>query len=357
MKRSKPTPLAGSTSKPRRESSRLRPASTSQQQQEPSPSSFVRIDTLSVADLRKYAHVVTVKNEEYKQRLKLANEMFVRLQEAYQRLKLKTEDMPKEVEEAVVVDPKRHQPAGNAAARQGKRKCSEDSNYDSVRRSTRKRPGRPTTRLAPDSRATPQSCLTASQLTEGLLDLPTNLQLATLAGEDDNREDEFRKENTGELSVDDTPGTEATPRKASTVRKRLMNILTSPVWETIEKKKKHQKNVHLGYEHVPAPEEPIKGLKLFGVAEPQLDEDKAFKYMEVVRKQDERAKLPAGFCPDCARFYRVYAEHGNFEEANAMAQRMCGHTIHQQTSRHRRKWEPPESPEDYWHVRPPEPHS
>ena len=365
MKKSKPTPLAASTSKPRRESSsRLRPASTSkqQQQQQPSSSSLVRIDTLSVAELRKYAHMVTVKNEEYKQRLKVAHEMYVMLQDAYQRLKQKKQKIPEAVEaveeeEGVVTAPGWQPAAGNVGAKQG-RKSTEETKSMPVRRSARKLQSCPPTRPAPGSQDTLRSGVTASQLTEGLLALPGNLQLATLTGEDDvSAGGEAKKENTGDVSVDDTPGTEATPREASNVRKRLMNLVTSPAWETIQKKKKHQMHEHLGYERIPVPEEPIKGLNLFGDAEPQLDEDKAFKYMKVVRKQDERAKLPAGFCADCARFYRVYAKHGNFEEANAMAQRMCGHTIHQQTSRHRQKWQAPDSPEDFWHVRPPEPHS
>lgn len=303
---------------------------------------------MSVAELRKYAHILTVKNEEYKQRLKAAQDMYSRLQGAYQRLKQDVQKKPNEAGEegAVLVDPKRPPPAHTAAAKQVRRKSVEDAKSESVGP------------WAPDVQETPQSGVTASQLTDGPLDIPNNLQLATLTGEDGNSDEgRAREENTGELSVYETPAAEATPRKASTSRKRLKNQVKSPVWETIEKKKKHQGHVHLGYEPIPAPEEPIKGLNLFGNPEPQLDEDKAFKYMEVVRKQDERAKLPAGFCADCARFYRVYAKHGNFEEANAMAQRMCGHTIHQQTSRHRQKWQAPPSPEDFWHVRPPEPHS
>ena len=356
---------AASTSKPQREGpSRLRPTSSSKQQQ---PSSRVRIDTLTVSELRKYAHVVTVKNEEYKQRLKSAHEMFLKLQEAYQRLKrskktnqVNEEEVAVEEIEEVVVEHER-QTSGVTPLNRTNRdtKLASVEKSEAVRRSTRKRSAyQSRTRVGSGSLGTPPSAVTASHLTIDLPASPGDLQLAALTDEEplDEGEDESEKLNaTGEGSFH-TPaagGTEATPPEAIATRKRMK----SPAWETIQKKNKNRKHLHIGYERVPDPEDAVEGLKLFATSNPQLDEERAFKYLEVVRKQDERAKLPAGFCADCARFYRVYSKHGNFEEANAMAQRMCGHSVHQLTSRHRQRWQAPDSPEGYWHLKPPEPHS
>ena len=391
-----------SSSKPRPEgTSRIRRASGSgsklQSQQQPS-SSRVRIDALSVGELRKYAFEVTVKNEEYKQRLKSAHEMFVKLQDAYQRLKetkRKEIDVDVDVEEMAVVEKKARKlvPTSNEvplgacddtpspSTLMTKNTKEKDAHVEtkSMRKATSKTNGT-TPRRSPrkcgvgvqvtDSQETPKSAVTASQLPGDFIAFPENLKLAVLTDDDENNGENRTFDHTLNELVD-TPGPaknftndEETPQEAMTIRKQLINQMKSPAWETIQKKKKDQTHVHLGHEHVPAPEDPVKGLQLFGNrkgtvvgSKKQLDEDRAFKYMEVIRKQDERAKLPAGFCADCARFYRVYAKHGNFEEANAMAQRMCGHTVHAQTSRHRQKWQAPDSPDDFWHVRPPEPHT
>jgi hypothetical protein len=279
-------------------------------------SSRVKIGILSESELRQYAYEVTVKNEEYKQKLKVAHEMFVKLQDAYKRLKQATS--------------RKEERAGAIESSDAPRKCVQEL------------PEKPRKiEMVPDSQEkTPsKSNITASQLSGGI---PSNVQLAL-------------------LSEDETPGlvgcshnmigTE-TPKDTTVKRNRQNNFGKSPAWETIEKKKRLDK-LHLGHEIVPDPDDPVRGL----FPDRHIEEDRAFKYLEVVRKQDERAKLPAGFCAECARFYRIYAKHGDLEQANALARRMCGHTVHQETSRHRQKWQAPASPEDFWHLAPPEPHT
>ena len=346
----------------------------------------MRINALGVAELRKYAFEVTVKNEDLKHRLKSSNELYSKLHDAYQRLKERSKEI--EVEEAMVVEKKARRGDSNSKPKQvveGRRRgacddrpsssCgpSERARRDrapvhaanpSVRRSPRNHghpahPAHPATGVtsAPnvtDSQQTPRSAVTASQLPEGLVAWPQNFQLAALTdecdGRDNSRDDDDANDGK-DTNDDETPRNgrhtddEETPKDAVTVRKRL---LKSPAWETIQKKKKLENHVHMGYEHIPAPEDPVKRLELPGIsgmaprpgtgAGRQLDEQRAFKYLEVVRKQDERAKLPAGFCADCARFYRVYAQKGDLQEADALVKRLCGHTIHAQTSRHRQKW-------------------
>jgi len=419
---------SGSTSKPRQDSSRLKRTSGPQQP----ASSRVRINALGVAELRKYAFEVTVKNEDLKHRLKSSNELYSKLHDAYQRLKERSKEI--EVEEAMVVEKKVRRGDSNSKPKQiveeRRRGACDDrpssscgpserararrdrapvhAANPSVRRSPRNH-GHPVTGVpsAPnvtDSQQTPRSAVTASQLPEGLVAWPQNFQLAALTDECDGRDDSRNDDDANDgkdTNDDDTPRNgrhtddEETPKDAVTVRKRL---LKSPAWETIQKKKKLENHVHMGYEHIPAPEDPVKRLELPGIsgmaprpgtgAGRQLDEQRAFKYFEVVRKQDERAKLPAGFCADCARFYRVYAQNGDLQEADALVKRLCGHTIHAQTSRHRQKWygsfdpsflpsfrtsrglplsdpvptnpdcrQAPDSPEDFWHIRPPEPHT
>eukprot|EP00890_Picochlorum_soloecismus_P003850 jgi/Picsp_1/4466/NSC_06687-R1_protein len=75
-----------------------------------------------------------------------------------------------------------------------------------------------------------------------------------------------------------------------------------------------------------------------------------FKYMEVVRKQDERKKLPAGYCIDCVRFYTAYGKYGSLEKANEVAMRLCGHGVHDETSKHRSKYQAPPTPPDFWDI-------
>lgn len=75
-----------------------------------------------------------------------------------------------------------------------------------------------------------------------------------------------------------------------------------------------------------------------------------FKYMEVVRKQDERKTLPAGYCIDCIRFYNAYSKYESLEKANEVARRLCGHGIHDETSRHRSRYQAPPTPPDFWDI-------
>lgn len=120
----------------------------------------------------------------------------------------------------------------------------------------------------------------------------------------------------------------------------------SPKWKSIKKKPRPVDPPHLEPLDVPPPEH--VGARL---------EEVSFKYLEVIRKNDERAKLPAGYCTECARFYKAYAEHGDLAKANELVKRLCGHSIHEQTSRHRRRYETPSTPPEYWDIIPIEPHS
>lgn len=104
----------------------------------------------------------------------------------------------------------------------------------------------------------------------------------------------------------------------------------SPPWEVV-KRRKIVPDWHTGDEVVPDPE----GF------EPAASQ---YKYADPVRKQADRALLPAGYCAECARFYILLG-------------RPSADCHHAETSRHRRRWQAPESPPDFWHIRPPEPHS
>lgn len=107
----------------------------------------------------------------------------------------------------------------------------------------------------------------------------------------------------------------------------------SPPWEVV-KRRTHVPDWHTGSygdEVVPDPEG----------AEPA---ESQYKYADPVRKQADRALLPAGYCAECARFYTLLG-------------RPPADCHHAETSRHRRRWQAPESPPDFWHLAPPEPHS
>ncbi|RHZ19144.1 hypothetical protein DYB31_006462 [Aphanomyces astaci] len=62
----------------------------------------------------------------------------------------------------------------------------------------------------------------------------------------------------------------------------------------------------------------------------------AFKYIEVVRKRDERMALPGHACDECARYYAALGDEFDGDQF------AC--------SRHRAKWEPYATPEDFWRL-------
>ncbi|ETW02017.1 hypothetical protein H310_06534 [Aphanomyces invadans] len=61
-----------------------------------------------------------------------------------------------------------------------------------------------------------------------------------------------------------------------------------------------------------------------------------FKYIEVVRNRDARMALPGHACEECAQYYAALGDE--FE----------GHQF--ACSRHRAKWEPYATPEDFWRL-------
>lgn len=65
------------------------------------------------------------------------------------------------------------------------------------------------------------------------------------------------------------------------------------------------------------------------------------KYIEVVRKKDERAALPGHTCTECKRFYEVYERQGMINDDNREYFMQC-------CSRHKAKWAPAETPEGFW---------
>lgn len=65
------------------------------------------------------------------------------------------------------------------------------------------------------------------------------------------------------------------------------------------------------------------------------------KYIEVVRKKEERAALPGHTCSECKRFYEVYERQGMINDDNREYFLQC-------CSRHKAKWAPAETPEGFW---------
>eukprot|EP01025_Chloroclados_australasicus_P045057 TRINITY_DN4914_c0_g2_i3.p4 TRINITY_DN4914_c0_g2~~TRINITY_DN4914_c0_g2_i3.p4 ORF type:complete len:186 (+),score=32.20 TRINITY_DN4914_c0_g2_i3:123-680(+) len=93
-----------------------------------------------------------------------------------------------------------------------------------------------------------------------------------------------------------------------------------------------------------------------GKAECQADQVAASStkqmYQEVVRNKKERERLPAHDCADCKRFYAALASWNTI----AVDRPSCGHVskklskqeLQQIASRHRRKFDIPQTPEGYW---------
>jgi hypothetical protein len=281
--------------------------------------SLQNIDLLGSKELREYAKVITVQNERLKVKLKHAHETHVKIQEAYQRLKQENERLKQELEESIRLEEARVDDGFKEEQLHKNTKQIVDVQSESEEE-------------AGSLRKIEQTPVSETQLTASL---PSNMKLAHMTQESQSMEDG------GHL--------EQTPVNLN--RHAQGRNFKSPPWESIKRKPRHVTEMHrLDAVDVPAPEQ-------MGAPEEAIDHDRAFKYYEVIRKKDDRAKLPAGFCSDCARFYKAYAEHGDLAKANELVKRLCGHNIHQQTSRHRRKHEPPPTPPDYWDIQPLQPHS
>ena len=67
------------------------------------------------------------------------------------------------------------------------------------------------------------------------------------------------------------------------------------------------------------------------------------KCVEVVRKRDQRECLPGFACSECEGYYRELERQGLLESADrAEALKRC--------SRHKGRWEPPQTPEGFWEL-------
>lgn len=261
------------------------------------------IDSLPTKELRLYARVKTLENERLQFKLKHMREKYLsglkkieRLQRLKEELEAKLADISKPDTEPTLM------PLGT------------------------KQPGRgissPSVNAIENSERGPLEQTPVSQ-TQLSIPIPSNLKIVDW---------------TNDASQESI---EATPVNEPVVGKKWK----SPAWKSIKKKPRSENPQR---EHVDVPPPEHVGSRL---------EEVSFKYLEVIRKNDERAKLPAGYCIDCARFYQAYAEHGDLAKANELAKRLCGHTIHEQTSRHRRRYETPSTPPEYWDIVPIEPHS
>lgn len=70
-------------------------------------------------------------------------------------------------------------------------------------------------------------------------------------------------------------------------------------------------------------------------------ENQGFAFVEVVRNREERAALPAFDCAECARYY---AALGDAVSAEQIAEQK------QKCSRHRARYQPFETPDDFWRL-------
>lgn len=280
---------------------------------------LAQIDSMPTKELRQYARMMTRKCEDLQFRIKVLHEKRMaehrklgRVEEQKEELEAKLSALQKQEEqEEPTLQP--HSVANTFTKKMSSGTTPRSANLytDDVN-------------LAEPVTIQEQTPVSQTQLS---IRMPSDLKLADLPN------------NASQDTI------EATPVDQSAMSKKLK----SPAWESIKKKPRIRGARELAIEIPPAEQQ--------GNMHQELDHDQAFKYLEVIRKQDDRSKLPAGFCLDCARFYKAYAEHGDLATANELVKRLCGHTVHQQTSRHRRKYEIPSTPPEYWDIMPLEPHS
>ncbi|ETV67827.1 hypothetical protein H257_16063 [Aphanomyces astaci] len=114
--------------------------------------------------------------------------------------------------------------------------------------------------------------------------------------------------------------------KRSKLDQPLVSTITRPPSTTAAS----SKSSHV-LSHVP----PASSLHRDNV-NPSTKPPAAFKYIEVVRKRDERMALPGHACDECARYYAALGDEFDGDQF------AC--------SRHRAKWEPYATPEDFWRL-------
>lgn len=84
-----------------------------------------------------------------------------------------------------------------------------------------------------------------------------------------------------------------------------------------------------------------------------LADNYEYKYQQVVRRKDERERLPAFECESCRKFFEALETWGQPSEIGQVLS--CGHTVQlskealmQVGGRHRYRYKPPDTPRGYW---------
>lgn len=309
----------------------------------------VPLDQMSRQELKECAQVLSIKCERYKEQLRHARIKYQELQGAYQRLKTKNEALGRGLEDATLgmdrdvspMEKKEYQGrkvdqvrgSNNKSSRPTK-KARVDDDDDDVRTPNQKlQVGEGQSPNHPHGESDELHMLTPVSDTHLGGTIPSCLKVIVETEESQNTTQKDRRESSVIYLENREQGAK------------------SPPWKSVKK--------------MPPPARVSAAVENSGCLIPEqiqekkggFNEDRAFKYMEIIRKKDERQNLPAWFCPDCAKFYKVYSQYGDLDRANDMVKRLCGHSIHQETSRHRRKYDPPPSPPNYWDIQHLEPHT
>jgi hypothetical protein len=308
----------------------------------------VPLDQMSRQELKECAQVLAINCERYKEQLRQARKKYQDLQGAYQRLKNRSEALGKQLEDAALGE-NRYVPI----KKEQEEKVDQDRVGHSNSRPSRKKA------MENDDMQTPNQKL---QMGSGDDD---GARFSRKHGRDDSSELNTPVSIThlgGTIpsclkvvaETEESQNTSQKDRRESssvTFLEKKERGIKSPPWKSV-KKMPRPARASAAVESPPClvPEQLQEKKGAF-------NEDRAFKYMEIIRKKDDRKNLPAWFCPDCAKFYKVYAQYGDLDRANEMVKRLCGHSVHQETSRHRRKYDPPPSPPNYWDIQHLEPHT
>uniref|UniRef100_A0AAV1VAG4 DNA endonuclease activator Ctp1 C-terminal domain-containing protein n=1 Tax=Peronospora matthiolae TaxID=2874970 RepID=A0AAV1VAG4_9STRA len=85
---------------------------------------------------------------------------------------------------------------------------------------------------------------------------------------------------------------------------------------------------------------PLKKKDPVRIEEHISDEARCFPYIEVVRNREERKALPGYDCIECKKYYDALGELGTVDVA---AQK-------HKCSRHRARFQPYETPDDFWRL-------
>lgn len=307
----------------------------------------VPLDQMNRQELKECAQVLAVNCERYKEQLRQARMKYQKLQGAYQRLKHRNEALGKQLEDAAL-----------GVDRDGPIKEEQEEKVDQEKVGhSNSRPSRKKAREEDDMQTPNQKLRMGSDDGDGdhsrkhgsddSSEFNTPVSITHLGGtipsclkvvvETEESQNTSQKDRRGSSSV--------------TFLEKKEQGVKSPPWKSVKKMPRPPRaSAAVETSTRPVPEQLQENKGAF-------NEDRAFKYMEIIRKKDDRKNLPAWFCPDCAKFYRVYAQYGDLDKANEMVKRLCGHSVHQETSRHRRKYDPPPSPPDYWDIQHLEPHT